>query len=79
MKRFLAIIPLFFLLTLATPALSQCSMCRAVSESGAQDAEKRIGRGLNNGILYLLAMPYLLGGVAYIIYRRNKRKNISAS
>ena len=54
-------------------------MCRAVSESGAKDAEKRIGRGLNNGILYLLAMPYLLGGVAYIIYRRNKRKNISAS
>lgn len=79
MKRFLSIITLFFVLAISTPAFSQCSMCRAVSEAGAKDQEKRIGRGLNNGILYLLAMPYILGGVAYFIYRKNKRKDISPS
>lgn len=66
---------LFFILTLSTPALSQCSMCRAVAESGTQDESARIGRGLNNGILYLLAMPYILGGVAFFIWRRNRRKS----
>lgn len=66
---------LFFIITLSTPALSQCSMCRAVAESGTQDESAKIGRGLNNGILYLLAMPYILGGVAFFIWRKNRRKS----
>jgi len=38
----------------------QCSMCRAVlqSENGQATA-----KGINNGILYLMAIPYLLVGV----------------
>lgn len=41
-------------------AYSQCSMCRAVlqSEEGQQTA-----KGINNGILYLMAIPYLLVGL----------------
>lgn len=40
---------------------SQCSMCRAVliSEEGQATA-----KGINNGILYLMAVPYLL--VAFV-------------
>tara|TARA_B100001093_G_scaffold328886_1_gene313935 strand:- start:2228 stop:2449 length:222 start_codon:yes stop_codon:yes gene_type:complete len=40
---------------------SQCSMCRAVliSEEGQATA-----KGINNGILYLMAIPYLL--VAFV-------------
>ena len=36
---------------------AQCSMCRAVleSEEGQQTA-----KGINNGIIYLMAIPYIL-------------------
>lgn len=62
-----------------TPVSAQCSMCRAVAESGKKDDATRIGKGLNNGILYLLAMPYILGGVAFFIWRKNRGKNTQAS
>ena len=42
-----------------------CAMCKAVVESGEGSGhifggEQSIGRGLNMGILYLMAVPYLL-------------------
>lgn len=42
-----------------------CAMCKAVVQSGEGGArifggEQPIGRGLNSGILYLMAVPYLL-------------------
>jgi hypothetical protein len=43
-------------------------MCRAVleSEDGQTTAE-----GVNDGIVYLMAIPYILvAGVGYIIYRK---------
>ena len=52
---------------------AQCAMCKAVVESG--DAE--MAQGLNNGIVYLMAFPYLLvGALFYFIYRyKTKNKN----
>lgn len=47
---------------------AQCAMCRAVleSEEGQTAAE-----GINNGIMYLMAIPYVLvGGIGYFIYYR---------
>lgn len=47
---------------------AQCAMCRAVleSEEGQNTAE-----GINDGIVYLMAIPYILvGGIAYFIYRK---------
>ena len=49
---------------------AQCSMCRAAlqSESDTSQAE-----GINNGIVYLMAIPYILiGGLFYVIYRKLK-------
>ena len=43
---------------------AQCSMCRAVLESG--DLQET-GKGINNGIIYLMAIPYLL--VAFVGYQ----------
>lgn len=43
-------------------------MCRAVleSEEGQSTAE-----GINDGIVYLMAIPYILvGGLAYFIYKK---------
>lgn len=52
-------------------ASAQCSMCRAVLESGeAQETAK----GINNGIIYLMAIPYLLVGfVGYRIFKMLKK------
>ena len=43
---------------------AQCSMCRAVLES--VDLEET-AKGINNGIIYLMAIPYLL--VAFVGYQ----------
>lgn len=54
------------------PQLSgaQCAMCRAVLESGGNNAA---AEGINNGIVYLMAIPYLLlAGISFIIYRKLK-------
>jgi hypothetical protein len=56
----------FFLFILETNA--QCAMCRAVleSEEGQSAAE-----GINDGIIYLMAIPYIIvGTVSYVIYRK---------
>jgi len=49
---------------------AQCAMCRAVIESG-QDSS--LAEGINNGIVYLMAIPYILIGVLfYFIFRKAK-------
>lgn len=42
----------------------QCAMCRAVLETGA-DAET--AKSLNDGIVYLMVIPYILIGVVGIV------------
>ena len=47
-----------------------CSMCKAVVESGDAGifgGKQSIGAGLNNGILYLMAVPYVL---LFLLFRR---------
>lgn len=69
-----ALIIIGFTLTSA-PSQSQCSMCRAVAESGSKNDAKKTAAGLNTGILYLLSIPYIIGGVAFYIWRKNRRKS----
>ena len=40
-------------------SLAQCSMCRAVPTSNHNHGEN-VANGLNTGIMYLLALPYLI-------------------
>lgn len=51
-------------------------MCKAAVESSLKDGSSKAGLGLNDGILYLLSMPYLalgiLGFVWYRAYKKNK-------
>lgn len=47
---------------------AQCAMCRAALESEADNSR---AEGINNGIVYLMAIPYILvGGLFYFIYRK---------
>jgi hypothetical protein len=57
------------------PSNAQCAMCRAALE-GEGNASK--AEAVNDGIVYLMAIPYLLVAViGYYIYRTqtNKKKN----
>ena len=37
-----------------------CSQCRLMTEQGAELDENSFGTNINSGILYLMAIPYLL-------------------
>jgi len=59
----------FLLFTISVDA--QCAMCRAVLES---EEGQETAKGINNGIVYLMAIPYVLvGTVGYFIYRNIKK------
>lgn len=56
---------------------AQCSMCTLNAENSVQNGNTE-GNGLNRGILYLLAAPYLaIAGVGFLWYKKYRRKNIS--
>jgi len=74
MKQAVLVISLILFIGVNTPSYSQCSMCRAVAASGSKDDNTKVAKGLNNGILYLLSMPYIIGAVGYFIWRKNRKK-----
>lgn len=47
------------MLLLNISASAQCAMCRAVAQSGSTNGQN-VGGGLNNAILYLMIIPYIL-------------------
>lgn len=51
---------------------SQCAMCRASLESSGDTSQ---GEAVNDGIVYLMAIPYVIVAVlGYVIYRMYKKK-----
>ena len=57
-----------------TLSYSQCAMCRATVESSSKSPKGK-GKGLNNGILYLMSMPYILAaGIGYFWYRHSRKE-----
>lgn len=70
MKKLLPYFVLLFLMG-SLDLEAQCSMCRAVleSEEGQQTA-----KGINNGIIYLMAIPYILvAAVGYSVFKILKK------
>jgi hypothetical protein len=54
---------------------AQCAMCRASVENNVSNGETSIGAGLNTGIIYLFAMPYILAAViGFFWYRAAKKR-----
>lgn len=76
-KRVFAIGMVLFL---ASHSLSaQCPMCKTALKSNKEAASKStVGNGINKGILFLLAMPYVLVGTAGLVWYNNRRKNRNA-
>ena len=61
------------LVVFSTDMWAQCPMCRMSAESNLENGGSA-GKGLNAGILYMLATPYLIVGTMGFIWWRNRKK-----
>ncbi len=64
---------LLLLLLLSDDLVAQCPMCRMSAESNLKNGGTD-GRGLNTGILYMLAMPYTLVAIIGFWWWRNRKQ-----
>lgn len=76
-KLYRLIIALVFLHMLnVRPATAQCAMCASTVESSIQGGDDT-AKGLNNGIMYLLAAPYLaVAALGFLWYKKYRRKDV---
>ena len=65
---------LFFTFLFVIETYSQCAMCKAVVESNMENGDN-IGAGLNDGILYLMAMPYISLAVGTFLWSRHNLRS----
>lgn len=75
MKKLLFTFLLATLLLASGGTFAQCSMCRRVTETNAHSGDNKVGKKLNSGILYLLAIPYLIGAVGAFTWYKNRNKS----
>jgi hypothetical protein len=80
MKKLLPLI-FFFTLAVSFESQAQCAMCRRIAQTNyeqqdliSEQKEMKRGRSLNNGILYLLSVPYLIAGVGAFFWWKNRRR-----
>ncbi len=66
-------ISLLFVMLIRNQAKAQCAMCKAVVEANLESGGT-IGAGLNDGILYLMAMPYISMLVVGIVWYNLKKE-----
>lgn len=60
----------FVFLVFPLDSIAQCSMCRAVAESSYAGGSNT-GKGLNDAILYLMSLPYLVFLIAgFVVYKK---------
>jgi len=68
MKKYLLSI---FIIYIPEILNAQCSMCRAVLES---EKGMSTAKGINDGILYLMSIPYILVFIlGFMVYRTYKK------
>jgi hypothetical protein len=78
MKAFYKIAVFVFLLLGSAQTHAQCAMCRAALETGGDTSQ---AEAVNDGIIYLMVLPYLLAilvGVAIYRLYNKKYKNKEA-
>ena len=70
---FITIVVLFLTIDLN----AQCAMCKAVVETNLETGYTK-GMGLNSGILYLMAFPYIAATIFAILFFLQKKKTNSS-
>lgn len=74
MKRITVFLSACIILAANLSASAQCAMCRGTVESTVSNGRSVVASDLNFGIIYLLAIPYLMVGVVAFVWYRNSRK-----
>lgn len=70
-KTYLPFLILLLIFAVNMQSVAQCAMCKTSVESDLENGGGSIATGLNSGILYLMAVPYLLIMTAgYFIFRK---------
>lgn len=73
MKKVVVLCLIFALVAVGGDLLAQCPMCRATAESNLANGGTE-GKGLNQGILFLLSTPYVIVVILGYIWWRNRRQ-----
>ena len=72
-KSLFVLFIVLFSVLFSLPTNAQCAMCRAALETEGNALKSQ---AVNDGIVYLMVIPYLLvGGIGYYIYRMRKKKS----
>lgn len=74
-KKLIFVVSFFVVTQLTTYSLStaQCAMCSLNAENSTKNGNTQ-GNGLNDGVLFLLGMPFLIGGAVAILWYTKFRK-----
>lgn len=73
MKKTVSLLLILIIICLYCPDIdAQCAMCKQVAEDASNQSGDAIGLGLNNGIKYLLVIPYVLFGIFMVVFFRRK-------
>ena len=76
MKNWKNIILVFAILFVADIAFGQgCSQCKLMAEQGSELDEASFGSNINYGILYLMAMPYI---IIFFLFRKKIFQSIKS-
>ncbi len=74
LRIIIAVLTGLALLFFTLDAEAQCAMCKASIESSVKEGEASVGAGINDGILYIMGIPYILiAVVGFFIYKHNKK------
>ncbi len=79
MKTKTVILTVLLLLLITIDANAQCAMCKAVVETNLENGGTK-GAGLNDGILYLMSVPYiaaLVFGILFILQKKKTRNSLT--
>ena len=71
-KKYVLILVLIMITAFAADLYAQCPMCKMAAESNLKNGGTA-GKGLNTGILYMLATPYLIVATLGFLWYRNRR------
>jgi hypothetical protein len=55
-------------------ASAQCAMCTINAEQGVKNGNTQ-AKGINSGVLYLMAIPYLMIGALGVLWYKKYRTN----
>lgn len=59
-KHLVILLTVILLIVFQSEVSAQCAMCKSAAESSLKNNPNSMARSLNSGILYLMAVPYLM-------------------